>query len=232
MAAVVASSGRLCSASSRHAQCGRSSRHSLVTSARAWSSSPAGSAAAGRNVRPVARSASAVLAGVQSSSESPCEDFMVNIRNTTMLTGSLGQPLSKEEQRSLLKCLDSARLGVDSCLIDGLTGLYDHLMAYIEEVSATQEDDLELVRRAWSFAWSATANTPSMWILYSTAPLTVRRSGAAIGRVALFWSPEVPLTARFHLDYGTPCHLLPSSYGSPAVQRVYGHLPIPRHSPG
>lgn len=57
-----------------------------------------------------------------------------------------GPPSQPNEQRSLVRCLDSASLGVDTCLVDGLGELRDHLMSYIEAVSTSQSDDLELVR--------------------------------------------------------------------------------------
>lgn len=155
---------------------------------------------------------------------------MVNIRNTTMLTGSLGQPLSKEEQRSLLKCLDSARLGVDSCLVDGLTGLYDHLMAYIEEVSATQEDDLELVRAmTWGIVsgarvvWSArglqrkpTKHVNPVWHCMPCGT-TQWREGCTV---------LVHPQARFHLEY--PSNLLPT-FLTPVLQ--FSELIATSHSP-
>ncbi|EFJ47401.1 hypothetical protein VOLCADRAFT_92062 [Volvox carteri f. nagariensis] len=56
--------------------------------------------------------------------------------------------VEEDEQRSLIRCLDSARLGVDTCLVDGLEALRDHLMSYIEAVAVSQADDLELVEGA------------------------------------------------------------------------------------
>ncbi len=63
--------------------------------------------------------------------------------------------MQEDEQRSLVKCLDSAQLGVDTCLVDGLPALRDHLLSYIEAVSVSQTDDLELVR------------TVSSWVVYN-----------------------------------------------------------------
>ncbi|GIL48880.1 hypothetical protein Vafri_5303 [Volvox africanus] len=77
-----------------------------------------------------------------------CEDVMGRLRETEKLKSCLGAPLTEDEQRSLVKCLDSARLGVDTCLVDGLEALRNHMMSYIEAVAVSQTDDLELVEGA------------------------------------------------------------------------------------
>ncbi|GLI62736.1 hypothetical protein VaNZ11_005467 [Volvox africanus] len=77
-----------------------------------------------------------------------CEDVMGRLRETEKLKTCLGAPLTEDEQRSLIKCLDSARLGVDTCLVDGLEALRNHMMSYIEAVAVSQTDDLELVEGA------------------------------------------------------------------------------------
>ncbi|GIL69188.1 hypothetical protein Vretimale_12671 [Volvox reticuliferus] len=77
-----------------------------------------------------------------------CEDVMGLLRETEKLKTCLGVSLTDDEQRSLIKCLDSARLGVDTCLVDGLEALRNHMMSYIEAVAVSQTDDLELVEGA------------------------------------------------------------------------------------
>ncbi|KAG2484599.1 hypothetical protein HYH03_016640 [Edaphochlamys debaryana] len=73
---------------------------------------------------------------------------MRSLRDTEALVNSLGEPLSDAEQASLLKCLNAASLGVDTCLVEGLPYLYTHMLHYLEEVSVSQSDDLELVEGA------------------------------------------------------------------------------------
>ncbi|GLC45694.1 hypothetical protein PLESTF_000472300 [Pleodorina starrii] len=82
------------------------------------------------------------------SMDTDCEEVMGRLRDTEQLTNCLGARLTDEEQRSLIKCLDSARLGVDTCLVDGLPALREHMLSYIEAVSVSQTDDLELVEGA------------------------------------------------------------------------------------
>lgn len=49
-----------------------------------------------------------------------CEELMTKLHNPAALQSSIGLPLTAEEQRSLLLCLQSANLGVDTCLVEGM----------------------------------------------------------------------------------------------------------------
>ncbi|KAG2451140.1 hypothetical protein HYH02_004407 [Chlamydomonas schloesseri] len=73
---------------------------------------------------------------------------MQSLRDVDNLRNCLGKELLPEEVASLTKCLDSAHLSVDSCLVDGLPALRRHLMRYLAEASSSQTDDLELVEGA------------------------------------------------------------------------------------
>ncbi|KXZ45604.1 hypothetical protein GPECTOR_53g97 [Gonium pectorale] len=72
---------------------------------------------------------------------------MARLRDPDMVN-CFGEPLKPEEYKSLVKCLDSAQLGVDTCLVDGLPALQEHLIKYCRAVAASQTDDLELVEGA------------------------------------------------------------------------------------
>ncbi|KAG2425586.1 hypothetical protein HXX76_013629 [Chlamydomonas incerta] len=77
-----------------------------------------------------------------------CEAVMQSLRDVDNLRNCLGKELLPEEVASLTKCLESAHLGVDSCLVDGLPALRHHLMRYLAEAASSQTDDLELVEGA------------------------------------------------------------------------------------
>ncbi|GFR46112.1 hypothetical protein Agub_g7600 [Astrephomene gubernaculifera] len=80
--------------------------------------------------------------------ECSCEGVMERLRETDKLRNCFGEPLTSEERSSLLRCLDSARLGVESCLLAGLPALREHLMDYLGAAAATSSDDLQLVEGA------------------------------------------------------------------------------------
>lgn len=78
-----------------------------------------------------------------------CEAVMQSLRDVGNLRNCLGKELLPEEIASVTKCLDSAHLGVDSCMVDGLPALRRHLMRYLAEAASSQTDDLELVCGRW-----------------------------------------------------------------------------------
>lgn len=73
---------------------------------------------------------------------------MERLYRPTQLRSCIGEPLTQEEQHSLLMCLKSANLSVDTCLVEGSEALFKYVMGFLEHSAATQEEDLMEVEGA------------------------------------------------------------------------------------